>query len=506
MRPSRRLLLLALLALAPSAGAPFAPAARAQAPAAAPGAVVNVYNWTDYIDPAAIKQFEAQTGIRVQYDVYDSLETLEGKLLAGHSGYDVVVPTSEPTFSRLVRDGALLALDKGKVPDAGGEDPALLARVASSDPSNAHGLIYLWGTVGLGANLPRIRALAPDAPTDGWDLLLKPENARRIAPCGITMLDSAIDVIPSVLKYLGHDPNSTKAEDLADVERALMAIRPFVRTFASSGALEQLASGETCLAFDYSGDVIQAAYRAKAAGQGTEVTYVSPKEGAQLWFDMLAIPKDAPHPENAYRFIAFVLQPRVMAGISNAVHYANAVPASLPTVDASIRDNPNIYPPPRRLRAPSPSARCPRAPSARATACGRASRPEAERRSARKGAGRQQECSFLKKRTKKRLLPRHRACPTFGAKRTKSFCFFFFRKRRRFLPSVSARRDHPAPGGAQRLPLLRPGGGAAGRVAGGAGGRDVRAAGRLGLGQDHAAALHRRLRAAGLGPGAAGGA
>ncbi len=317
----------------------------AQGTAPAPGGTVNVYNWSDYIDPAAIKAFEAQTGIHVQYDVYDSLETLEGKLLAGQSGYDVVVPTSEPTFSRLVRAGALLALDKARIPDLGGEDPALMARVASSDPGNAHGAIYLWGTIGLGVNAQKVRALAPDAPMDGLDLLLRPENARRIAPCGITMLDSAIDVIPSVLHYLGHDPNSTDAADLADVGRTLMAIRPFVRSFASGGALEAMAAGDTCLVFDYSGDVIQAASRAEAAGHGVHVSYVEPKEGAQLWFDMLAIPKDAPHPDAAYRFISFVLQPRVIAGVTNVVRYPNAVPASLPDVDAALRANPNIYPP-----------------------------------------------------------------------------------------------------------------------------------------------------------------
>ena len=337
------LLLLALLAL-PARAFAQAGGAAAATPAAGSGGTVNVYNWTDYIDPAAIKAFEAQTGIHVQYDVYDSLETLEGKLLAGHSGYDVVVPTSEPTFSRLVRDGALLPLDRARIPDLAGEDPALLARVATSDPGNAHGAIYLWGTIGLGINAEKIRALAPDAPMDGWDLLLKPENAKRIAPCGITMLDSAIDVIPSVLKYLGHDPNSTSAANLADVERTLTVIRPFVRTFASGGALEALASGETCLVFDYSGDVIQAASRADAAGRGVHVTYVAPKEGAQLWFDMLAVPKDAPHVDAAYKFIAFVLQPRVIAGITNVVRYPNAVPASLPMVDAAIRSNANIYP------------------------------------------------------------------------------------------------------------------------------------------------------------------
>jgi putrescine transport system substrate-binding protein len=306
--------------------------------------VVNVYNWTDYIDPAAIDRFQHETGIHVRYDVYDSLETLEGKLLAGGSGYDVVVPTAEPTLSRLIRDKALLPLDAAKLPNSANLDPKLMQLVAKSDPGNKFGRIYLWGTVGLGELPGKIAALAPGAPTDSWDLLFKPDNAKRLAGCGITMMDSAIDVIPTVLKYLGHDPNSTQAADLADVEKTLMAIRPYIRTFASSGALEAMANGETCLVFDYSGDVIQAAARAHEAGHA-DVKYVAPREGAQLWFDMMAIPRDAPHPDAAYQFINFMLQPAVMAGVSNTVSYANAIPAATPLVNESIADNPNIYPP-----------------------------------------------------------------------------------------------------------------------------------------------------------------
>jgi putrescine transport system substrate-binding protein len=307
--------------------------------------VLNVYNWTDYIDPKALQRFTRETGITVRYDVYDSLETLEAKLLAGHSGYDVVVPTSEPTFSRLVKLGALRALDRTKIPNLQNLDPTMMRLVSTSDPGNAHGAIYLWGSTGLGMIPARISLLAPDAPLDSWDVLFKPENARRIAPCGITMMDSAIDVIPTVLKYLGKDPNSTDPADLTAVERTLMAIRPFIRTFASGGALEALAAGETCLVLDYSGDVAQAAARATEAKRGVVVRYVAPKEGAQLAFDMLAIPADAPHPDNAERFINFLLQPDIMAGITNAVSYPNAVPASRPMIRPEILDDPAIYPP-----------------------------------------------------------------------------------------------------------------------------------------------------------------
>ncbi|CAH2601447.1 putrescine ABC transporter periplasmic binding protein [Rhodovastum atsumiense] len=321
-------------------------------PLAAPAQerVVNVYNWTDYIDPYAIDRFQRETGIKVRYDVYDSLETLEGKLLAGRSGYDVVVPTSEPTFSRLIRSGALLPLDRAKLPHAAGLDPALMKQVETSDPGNRFGVIYLWGTAGFGFNPARVKALAPDAPLDSWDLLFRPEHASRLARCGITLLDSAIDVVPSVLHYLGRSPDSTDPADLAAVEKTLLGIRPYVRAFVGGGTVEQLASGETCLALSYSGDIIQAGARAREAGRGVEVRYVAPREGAQLTFDMLAIPRDAPHPQEALAFIDFLLRPEVMAGITNQVRYPNAVPASLPMVAPEIRDDPGIYPP-AELRA-----------------------------------------------------------------------------------------------------------------------------------------------------------
>ncbi len=318
-------------------------------PALAEERVVNVYNWTDYIDPAAIERFQAETGIHVRYDVFDSLEALEGKLLAGHSGYDVVVPTSEPTFSRLIRAGALRPLDRARLPHWAGLDPGLMQRVATSDPGNRYGAIYLWGTIGLGMIPDKVRALAPDAPLDSWDLLFRPENARRIAPCGITMLDSATDVIPSVLRYAGRDPNSTATADLAAVETVLMGIRPFIRNFASSAAVNAIAGGETCLVFSYSGDIVQAAARADEAGRGVHVHYSSPREGAQLWFDMLAMPADAPHRDEALAFIDFVLRPAVMAGITNQVRYANAIPASRPDIRPAIADDPDIYPPPAQM-------------------------------------------------------------------------------------------------------------------------------------------------------------
>jgi putrescine transport system substrate-binding protein len=314
------------------------------APTRAQDRVVNVFNWNDYIDPYMVQRFTRETGIRVRYDVFDSLETLEGRLSAGRSGYDIVVPTSEPTFSRLARAGGFRPLDRALLPNLGNLDPALQRQIASSDPENRFGALYLWGTIGLGVNAERARGLAPDAPLDSLALLMDPQHARRLARCGIVMMDSATDVIPTVLRYLGKDPNSTAAEDLREVERALLAIRPHIRNFATGGAIEALASGQACLAFAYSGDVIQAAGRAQEANRGVAVQYVAPKEGAQLWFDLLAIPADAPNPEAAHAFINFLLQPEVMAAVTRHVGYPNGIPASRALLPPEVANDPAVFP------------------------------------------------------------------------------------------------------------------------------------------------------------------
>jgi len=312
--------------------------------------VLNVYNWTDYIDPAAVQRFQQETGIRLRYDVYDSLETLEGKLSSGRSGYDLVVPTSEPTFARLVRAGALRPLDRGLIPNWANLDPALMARVATVDPENRHGAIYLWGTVGLGIRVDAVRALWPEAPLDRLDLLLRPENAARLARCGLAIMDSATDVLPSVLRWLGRDPNSADPAELRAAEQALLAIRPQLRSVPGSGALlDMLAKGEICVALTYSGDVIQAAARARDAGRGVELRYAAPAEGAHLWFDLLAIPADAPNPAAAHAFIDFLLRPDVIAAVTAHVRYPNAVPESRPLLPGAVRDDPSIYPPAESL-------------------------------------------------------------------------------------------------------------------------------------------------------------
>lgn len=306
---------------------------------------LNVFNWADYIDPAALERFQASTGIRLRYDVYDSLETLEGRLSAGRSGFDVVVPTSEPSFARLVRAGGLRPLDPALLPNLAQLDPALMARVAPVDPGNRHGVIYLWGTVGLGLRADRIASLAPNAPLDSWQLLLDPANARRLASCGIAVMDSATDVLPSILRALGRAPDSAEPADLRAAEAALLAIRPHLRSIPNSAAIiDALANGELCLALTYSGDVIQAAARAREAGRPYQITYMAPREGVQLWFDMLAIPADAPNPAAAHAFINFLLDPATMAGISNVVRYPNAVPASRPLMRPEVSGDPSVYP------------------------------------------------------------------------------------------------------------------------------------------------------------------
>lgn len=306
---------------------------------------LNVYNWNDYIGENTLRDFTRETGIRIRYDVYDSLELLEQKLLAGKSRYDIAVPTAEPSLSRLIQAGALMKLDRGQIPNLANLDPQLMRALEASDPGNQYAAIYLWGTVGLGMLPDKVKAALPDAPLDSWDLLFKPENAAQLKSCGITIMDSAIDVIPTVLNYLGLDPNSENPEDLARVEQTLMAIRPYVRNFVTGQTITNLAAGDTCLAMGYSGDVLQARDRAlEGKSRKRTVDYVSPKEGVQLWFDTLVIPSASANPEAAHIFINYLLRPDVMAGITNAVHYANAVPGSLPLVAENVRKDTDVFP------------------------------------------------------------------------------------------------------------------------------------------------------------------
>jgi putrescine transport system substrate-binding protein len=307
---------------------------------------LHVYNWSDYIAPGTLANFTMETGIEVTYDVYDGNEVLEAKLLAGHSGYDVVVPSASPYMARQIAAGAYLPLDKAKLPNLKNLDPQLLASAATADPGNAHGMPYLWSVTGIGFNSALLdRALGAAAPRDSLALLFDPAYAQKLAPCGIALLDTPQEVVPAAFAYLGLDP---KSRDTADLDRAIALIdtlRPYVRKFHSSQYINDLATGDICIALGYSGDVIQARNRAREAESPVEIAFRVPREGAQMSIDMLGIPADAPHPDNAHAFINYILRPPVIAAISNAVSYPNPNLAATPLVDPEIRDDPSIYPP-----------------------------------------------------------------------------------------------------------------------------------------------------------------
>jgi putrescine transport system substrate-binding protein len=308
------------------------------------GKVLNLYIWSDYLAPNTLADFEKQTGIKVHVAYFDANETLETKLLAGSSGFDVVVPTAS-YFERQIKAGVYLKLDKSKIPNLKNLDPQLMSRVAHHDPDNAHGIIYMWGTNGIGYNAKMVQALMPDAPLDSWRLVLDPAVASKVAKCGISVLDSPAEVLRGVYSYLGKDPNSQSDEDLALAEATLTKIRPYIRNINSSEYIEALANGDLCIAIGYNGDVMQARDRAREANKGIDVDYVVPKEGSILWFDMMAIPADAPNPDSAYAFINYILEPQVSADISNFKRYANANLAAQPLVKPDVKDDPRIYPP-----------------------------------------------------------------------------------------------------------------------------------------------------------------
>ncbi|SFV37183.1 putrescine transport system substrate-binding protein [Devosia crocina] len=308
-------------------------------------AVLNVYNWSDYIAADTIANFTAETGIQVNYDVYDNNEIVDAKLLAGNSGYDIVVPSGN-FLERQIRANLILPLDKSKLTNLGNLDPAVMATAASQDPDNAHAVPYMINTIGLGYNVAKVtEALGPDANLDSWDMLFDPETVSKLAGCGVAVLDSPSEVMGIALHYLGLDPNSESEEDLAQAEELMNAVKPSIRYFHSSQYIDDLGNGEICLALGYSGDIFIAADAAANAGQGNEVTYVIPEEGAATLFDFLAIPADAPHPDNAHKFIDYILKPEVVAEITNYVFYANPNLPALEFVDEEVKSNPGIYPP-----------------------------------------------------------------------------------------------------------------------------------------------------------------
>ncbi|AHG21914.1 spermidine/putrescine ABC transporter substrate-binding protein [Chania multitudinisentens RB-25] len=307
---------------------------------------LHIYNWSDYIAPDTLAKFQKETGIKVVYDVFDSNEVLEGKLMAGSTGYDLVVPSSN-FLERQSKAGIFEPLDKSKIPNYKNLDPAMLQLVANNDKDNKYGIPYMMVTTGIGYNVDKVKAvLGADAPVNSWDLILKPENLEKLKSCGVSFLDAPSEVYATVLHYLGKDPNSTNAEDYTGAaNELLMKLRPNIRYFHSSQYINDLANGDICVAIGWSGDVMQAANRAKEAKNGVNVAYTIPKEGAIAYFDMFAMPADAKNKEAAYQFLNFLLKPEIVADISNHVFYANAVKDATALVDAEVRDNPNIYPP-----------------------------------------------------------------------------------------------------------------------------------------------------------------
>ncbi len=306
--------------------------------------VLHVYNWSDYIAPDTVAKFEKETGIKVVYDVFDSNETLEAKLLAGKSGYDIVVPSNN-FLAKQIKAGVYQELDKSKLPDWKNLDTDLLKAVGdASDKGNKYAFPYMWGSIGIGYNPEKVKAALGIDKIDSWDVVFKPENMAKLKSCGVSFLDAPTEMIPAALHYLGKPTDSKDKADLKAAEDLFLKIRPSVAYFHSSKYISDLANGNICVAVGYSGDLEQSKERAKEAGDKVKLSYVIPKEGAGTFYDMVAIPKDAENVESAYKFMNFLMQPQIMAEITNAVRFPNGNKAATPLVDKDITSDPSIYP------------------------------------------------------------------------------------------------------------------------------------------------------------------
>ena len=304
---------------------------------------VNVYNWSDYIDPRVIEEFTRETGVKVVYDTYDSNETLETRLLAGKTGYDVVVPSA--TFlQRQIQAGIYQKLDRSKLKNASGLWPDIMKRLAVYDPGNQYAVDYTWSTTGIAYDVKKITQRMGEKPIDSWEAVFKADNLKRVAGCGVYMLDSSEDILTAALKYLGLNPDSKQPEDIRKAADTLIRVKPSIKKFHSSEYINALANGDICLAVGWAGDSFQARNRAREARNGVDLNYVIPKEGALMSMDSLAIPKDAPHPNEAHLFIDFLMQPEVAARNTALTNFANGVLASKPFIDKEILENPAIYP------------------------------------------------------------------------------------------------------------------------------------------------------------------
>ena len=326
-----------------------APVSQLEKPAASTAGdaekVLNVYNWTDYIAPGIVQEFEKDYGIKVNYDTYDSNEVLETKLLAGRTGYDVVVP-SAPYFERQLKAGVYQKLDKAQLPNLKDIDPEIVSFEQIYDPGNEHGVVYAWLNItGIGFDSQKIRARAPDAPTESWRMVFDPAMLAKVKDCGVAMIDAPFDVVDAALIYLGKEPGTENVDDLRAVETLLLPIRKYVRYIATDRYIDDFANGEICLALGWSGDVIQARERAREAGKPVSLVFSIPREGSLNGADILAIPVGAPHPRNAHLFLNFILRPEIEAKNTNLFRFANPVPASLPFLTEAVRNDRVIYPP-----------------------------------------------------------------------------------------------------------------------------------------------------------------
>ncbi|MEE4144194.1 MAG: polyamine ABC transporter substrate-binding protein [Halieaceae bacterium] len=316
--------------------------------------LLNIYNWSDYIDPELIREFERESGIKVNYDIYDSSEIVDTKLLTGHSGYDIVVHSA--SFSaRLIPIGVYQSVDYGRLENWHHIDSDLLAKIRRYFGEDIAGVPYMWGTTGFAYNREMVLERMPDAPLDSAAMLFDPAVVSRFADCGVTLLDDPTSVIPIAMLYLGLPANSVEPEHLAKVEQLLKAVRPYIKYFSSTKMLLDLPSREVCIAMAWSGDYAVATTRAAEAGVDIDLAYTIPKEGAIDWYDVMYIPADAPHPDNAYRFLDFMLRPEVVARASNYIGYANANRDALPLVDEVLSSDPAIYPDQETMKRLEPS-------------------------------------------------------------------------------------------------------------------------------------------------------
>lgn len=305
---------------------------------------IHFANWADYVGPTTFADFEKETGIKVVLEPFDSNAILETKLLTGSSGYDVVI-TPADFLARQVKAGLYSPLDPAQLPNRKNLNPSLLKRLETSDPGNQFAVPYLWGTVGIGYNTVKINAALGDkAPVNSWDLVFKPENLAKLKGCGVAMLDEPTKIIPLAMYYLGKDPNSENADDIAAATRLLQSLKPSITYFNSTKYIADLANGDICVAIGFSGDVLQARQSAIDAGNKNTIAYSVPELGSNIWFDNLAIPKTAKNVAGAHAFINYLLRPDVIAKISNYLHYANPNTASQPLQDQAVRENPAIYP------------------------------------------------------------------------------------------------------------------------------------------------------------------